>query len=217
MKKTDLVQTEKGTKELIMDAAIDLFSKWGYDKVSIREIAREVGIRESSIYNHYKGKEEIMDTVINYFITALAQADPFDVPIEVLLEKFGAEEFMKMGARSYLQNINTPRIAKIWRIISIELFRNDKVRIFFKSTMVEVPVAAWAETFRLMMELGYIRKCDTRLLAQEFFYHCIYLFFNYFIISFDETTTYDIFTEDMLKDLEPHIKFIFESVKVQEA
>ncbi|WP_424359170.1 TetR/AcrR family transcriptional regulator [Methanocella sp. MCL-LM] len=204
------------TKELIMDAAIDLFSKWGYDKVSIREIAREVGIRESSIYNHYKGKEELMDTIINYFISELSRMDPNELPMEALLEQYGPEGFMTMGAGAYLQRINTPRIAKIWRIISIELFRNDKVRAFFKSTMVEVPVAAWEQTFRKMMELGYIRECDTRLLAQEFFYHCIYLFFDYFIISFDDMT-YDTFTENMLKELEPHIKFIFNSVKIQEA
>lgn len=210
-------ETTVSTKELIMDAAIDLFAKWGYDKVSIREIAREVGIRESSIYNHYKGKEELMDTIINYFITELSRMDPNEMPMEALLEQFGAEGFMNMGAQAYLQRINTPRIAKIWRIISIELFRNDKVRTFFKSTMVEMPVAAWEQTFRRMMELGYIRQCDTRMLAQEFFYHCIYLFFDYFIISFDETKTYDIFTEGMLKELEPHIKFIFNSVKIQEA
>ena len=216
MKKSDLVQTEKGTKERILDAAIDLFAKWGYDNVSIREIAREVGIRESSIYNHYKGKEELMDTIIDYFITELTRADTFDVQMEVLLEKYGAEGFMSMGAQGYLQKINTPRIAKIWRIISIELFRNEKVRKFFKTTMVEVPVAAWEQTFRKMMELGYIRECDTRILATEFFYHCIYLYFDYFIIRFEETM-YDTFTDDMLKDLAPHIKFIFEAVKPKEA
>ena len=204
------------TKELIMDAAIDLFSKWGYDKVSIREIAREVGIRESSIYNHYKGKEEIMDTITDYFMAELARAAPFDVPMEDLLKQYGAEEFMRMGARGYLQMINTPRIAKIWRIIAIELFRNEKVRSFFKASMVEIPVASWQQTFDVMMKLGYIKECDTRLLAREFFYHCIYLFFDYFLISFDETT-YDTFTESMLKDLEPHIRFVFESVRVQEA
>ncbi len=216
MKNADLVQTEKGTKERILDAAIDLFANKGYDAVSIREIAREVSIRESSIYNHYKGKEELMDTITDYFISELTRADPFDVPMEDLLEKYGAEAFMNMGAQAYLHKINTPKIAKIWRIISIELFRNDKVRKFFKTTMVEVPVAAWEQTFRKMMELGYIRECDTRLLATEFFYHCIYLFFDYFIISFDEAT-YDTFTENMLKDLSPHISFVFEAVKPKEA
>ncbi|MGZ7095584.1 MAG: TetR/AcrR family transcriptional regulator, partial [Methanobacterium sp.] len=39
--------TEKSTKEKIFDVSIDLFSQRGFDAVSVREIAREVGIRES--------------------------------------------------------------------------------------------------------------------------------------------------------------------------
>ena len=48
-------------KEKIFHVSIDLFSKYGYDGVSIRKIASEVGIKESSIYNHYKSKESILD------------------------------------------------------------------------------------------------------------------------------------------------------------
>lgn len=38
------------TKDKIFDTALDLFSKKGYDSVSVRTIASEVGIKESSIY-----------------------------------------------------------------------------------------------------------------------------------------------------------------------
>ena len=59
---------KKPTKEKIFDVALDLFSQKGFDAVSVREIAREVGIRESSIYNHYKSKEAILDAIIDYLI-----------------------------------------------------------------------------------------------------------------------------------------------------
>lgn len=39
------------TKEKIVETALDLFSQRGYDGVSVRDIARAVGIRESSLYN----------------------------------------------------------------------------------------------------------------------------------------------------------------------
>lgn len=38
-----------GTKENIINSSLDLFSTGGYEAVSMREIARKVGIRESSI------------------------------------------------------------------------------------------------------------------------------------------------------------------------
>ena len=35
------------TKEKIFDVSLDLFSKKGYDSVSLREIAEEVGIKKA--------------------------------------------------------------------------------------------------------------------------------------------------------------------------
>ena len=53
------------TKDKIIDEALKMFSYRGYDSVSIREIARAVGIKESSIYNHFKSKEEILTTIVD--------------------------------------------------------------------------------------------------------------------------------------------------------
>ncbi len=41
-----------------------MFSIKGYDAVTIREIASEVGIKESSIYNHFKNKQDILNKII---------------------------------------------------------------------------------------------------------------------------------------------------------
>ncbi len=144
---------EKGTKEQILDAAIDLFSQKGYDAVSIRDIARAVGIRESSIYNHYKGKEAIMDSITSFFIAELSKYDLDEVPMEVLLEKYGPEGFMDFAGRTYLERIKDPRMEKIWRLISIELYRNKKMRDFFKTTMIALPLQSWEQTFQKMMDL----------------------------------------------------------------
>ncbi len=62
------VPGEKETKEKILDAAIDLFAARGYDHVSIRGIAAAVGIKESSIYKHYSGKDEILGKIFEYVL-----------------------------------------------------------------------------------------------------------------------------------------------------
>ena len=48
------------TAQEILDTALDLFAAQGFHGTSIREIAEEVGIRKSSIYNHFSSKEEIL-------------------------------------------------------------------------------------------------------------------------------------------------------------
>ncbi|MHA6346172.1 TetR family transcriptional regulator [Roseivivax sp. CAU 1761] len=48
------------TKAAIRDAARRLFTRFGYAGVSVRDIAAEVGIRPSAIYNHFASKHEIL-------------------------------------------------------------------------------------------------------------------------------------------------------------
>ena len=52
------------TKDKILLAALDLFSERGYDEASIDLIAEAVGIKGPSIYAHYKGKEDILNSLI---------------------------------------------------------------------------------------------------------------------------------------------------------
>lgn len=49
----------------IIYEALSLFSVKGYDAVTIREIAASVGIKESSIYNHFKNKRDILNKIID--------------------------------------------------------------------------------------------------------------------------------------------------------
>ena len=52
-----------GTKKKILDISLDLFSKYGYAQVSMEQIADAVGIKAPSVYKHYKGKQDIFDSI----------------------------------------------------------------------------------------------------------------------------------------------------------
>lgn len=68
---TEIVQT---TKEKIFFAAIELFAEKGYADTSVRDIAAKVGIKPSSLYNHFESKEELFSDV---FDTYLVRMDSF--------------------------------------------------------------------------------------------------------------------------------------------
>ncbi|MGZ7136453.1 MAG: TetR/AcrR family transcriptional regulator [Methanobacterium sp.] len=202
--------TEKSTKEKIFDVSIDLFSQRGFDAVSVREIAREVGIRESSIYNHYKSKEAILDAIIDYFMSELAQSGPPEEEMEKLMET--PELFFEVGARAFMERMSSPKTEKIWRIISIELYHNEKIRNFYKKTLLEDPIKTWGEIFTKMMEKGVIKQVDPEKMAYEYFYFAIYLFFEYFILKYDEEN--GIFMDVIWERLSNHAQFILEAIKI---
>ena len=51
-------------KEQIVEAARKLFTKYGYKKVSMDEIAKEAGVTKKTVYAYFKDKDELF----KYFI-----------------------------------------------------------------------------------------------------------------------------------------------------
>jgi AcrR family transcriptional regulator len=49
-----------GTRERILDIALDLFIEKGYDKTSLREIAEELGFSKAALYYHFASKDDIL-------------------------------------------------------------------------------------------------------------------------------------------------------------
>lgn len=49
----------------IKQAATRLFAGRGYHNTSMREIARELGMNQSSLYHYFKGKEDILFALLN--------------------------------------------------------------------------------------------------------------------------------------------------------
>ena len=53
------------TKERIVEEALTLFSVKGYKGTSVKDIAGAVGSKDSSIYKHFTGKQEILDAQLH--------------------------------------------------------------------------------------------------------------------------------------------------------
>lgn len=55
---------ELPTREAILDAAEVLFAERGVDGVAVRDLARELGLTPSSLYNHFPGKQALYEAVL---------------------------------------------------------------------------------------------------------------------------------------------------------
>ena len=94
----------KNTKEIIFETAVELFSERGYQGTSMRDLAAAIGIKGSSLYNHFPGKNAILDMILDYYVEGFKSAVPskdemeataarFSDPVELWV--YGIEEFFK--------------------------------------------------------------------------------------------------------------------------
>lgn len=50
-------------RQRILDAALDLLAEHGYDGMSLQMVADRVGLHKSSLFHHFKGKDELSQEV----------------------------------------------------------------------------------------------------------------------------------------------------------
>lgn len=54
-------------QEEIIETAMDLITKNGIEGLTIKNIARNIGISEAALYRHFNSKTEILLAILNYF------------------------------------------------------------------------------------------------------------------------------------------------------
>ena len=54
----------EGTKERILETALELFAQNGCIGTSMNDIARQLGFTKAALYKHYTSKQEILDKVV---------------------------------------------------------------------------------------------------------------------------------------------------------
>ena len=199
------------TKNKILDVSTDLFSEFGYDGVSIRQIAKNVGIRESSIYNHYPNKQAILNEILDSYIEEMMKDD---IPLSQadLNLDMGFDYFYKIGCDAYVSKLKNDRMMKITRLLFIESYHNDEIKNFLKDAIVKAPINGWIDLFKLMKSKNMIKQdCDESQLAESFFFYGMFLLYEHFIINYPEDDAK--FLDDFMERTYNHAKLIFDSVK----
>jgi AcrR family transcriptional regulator len=74
-----VVRPARGTRpsnrrELIIDAATDLFCRKGYGNVAMGDVAEAVAIGPSALYRHFRGKQDLLATVVGAALDTLDDA-----------------------------------------------------------------------------------------------------------------------------------------------
>ncbi len=194
----------KNTKERIFEVAVNLFSVKGFDGVSVRDIAEEVGIKASSLYNHYKNKEEMLNDIFDFFQNEIKKSRKPIKNLEENLKIKKPSEILFEHILNLWKDIS-PYVAKMSMIVFMEQFRNERAREFALNDIVTEPALFYADFFRKLQEKGIIKKeVEPEFLGYEI---------NYFLMALSiENNISHTLQENpyyVVEKLKKHIEFVF--------
>lgn len=150
----------------IMNAALKLFSKMGYEAVGVDLIASEVGMKGPSLYYYFKKKEDILDELINQ-LSKYYEANFVSVDNKRKYPE-SIDELIEISMKRVLFSIRDEKIIMTRKLLMIEQFRNKKLSEVATKHNLTVLIELYVNIFEHMMEAGIIKKEDPEILAFEF-------------------------------------------------
>jgi AcrR family transcriptional regulator len=161
-------EQEKSTRDRIFEAAVKLFAQKGYHGTSMRDLARAVGLKESSLYNHFPGKGTLLEAVLAY------QLEGFQAASAVLeeLEETGPSftdpmELWIAGAAAFIEKL-PPLTDTIGLILHNEMFLDEQCGRFVLHELFRVRKDLTEKLLRRMHAQGLIRSCDFPRTAAQY-------------------------------------------------
>lgn len=172
----------QGTRERILDAALELFAQKGYEAVTVSEIAQAVGIKAPSLYKHFAGKQQVFDCVVQrmqqrYAAFAAAQGLEGDDPVRAAQGYLEADlaSLCAAGRGLFLFFLHDPYASKCWKMMQVEQFKRPEAAQMFRAWNLSAPVAFQSQLFAAFMQKGRMRAMDPEVAALHFYAPVFYL------------------------------------------
>lgn len=172
------------TKELIIVKALELFSSRGYDSVSVRDIAHEVGVRESALYKHYKNKQAIFEAIIEMASCRVEEIyKELQIPnntsshVTKEYQEISVEQLGELSARLFHFYICDEVLAQYRRMLTIEQYRSSECQSRYQNQFINGFLNTCRKLFETFIENGMFKDVNPEVLALHF-YGPIYLLFQ---------------------------------------
>lgn len=153
------------TRDRILDETLTLFAENGYDGTSVEQIAEKVGIKAPSLYNHFKGKEDILNALIDLAEARYEEFFGSDKHIGKLPES--KDEFIQTALQKVSFTMRDPMIRKMRKFLVREQFRNDRFAEITTKHQLSGIQDMYTKIIEGMMSMGLFKEDDPELLATE--------------------------------------------------
>lgn len=114
-KQNEKIRNQK--KQLIMDAALELFAENGFHATSMSQVAKKAGVSKGLAYNYFESKQEILDEIIKTGFDSIYSH--FDLNQDGILTRDEFEHFIRNSFKGISKN------RKFWKLYSAIIMQSD--------------------------------------------------------------------------------------------
>ncbi|WP_312648664.1 TetR/AcrR family transcriptional regulator [Aminipila sp.] len=172
------------TKEAILLESLRLFSRRGYEAVSVRDIAKQLGITQGALYKHYSSKQDIFDSIVNRMRdNDLERAQMYELPEGSFLEMAEAygntqmEQIIHFTEAQFRYWTEDEFASSFRKMLTIEQYHNPEMNALYQQYLASGVVGYVEDLFREISQQRDRKWDNPKQLALEF-YAPIYMLMN---------------------------------------
>ena len=153
-------------KEEIIMATLRLASEKGLGVVSMNMIAESVGIKKPSLYNHFKSKDELIDSMYQYLRERAKEKTNVEINFSVF-ESMPINDILKTMVNNYITMNNESNVKMFYKVMYSErAISKVAAKIILSET--ERMINATKEIFLICEEKKLLKFEDVQLSATSF-------------------------------------------------
>ena len=143
-------------REQILGAATRVFAEKGFSRATTREVAREAGVSEGTIYNYFEDKEALLMAIMDKLNETERRADDFREGLAT-----DSQGFFEAYLRHRMDLIWENR--EIFRVVMSEMLVNAGLRERYMREVVEPTMRIGEENFQERVGQEKARATDASL------------------------------------------------------
>ena len=167
-----MARKDKGTKDLFLQKALELFAERGYKAVSVAQIAAEVGCTAPALYKHYQSKKDLFDAILEASNKGYEESME---KVHVNYDKHSEERESLIGMTEKeqvdtLKNLFLHTLTDEWakafrKLLMVEQFHMPGLAEIYNERYVYAQIRRHEVLFKVLIEEGVVREADPGALA----------------------------------------------------
>ncbi|MEL6439862.1 MAG: TetR/AcrR family transcriptional regulator [Cyanobacteria bacterium J06621_8] len=153
-------QTEEDKRTKILQAALRLFAKRGYDGTTTKDLAKSAGVAEGTLFRHFSNKKAILIEV--------ATAGWIDILTDLLTELSEMGSYKAVSQVISRRMLNMRENSDLLRVCFIEAQYHPELKQSIQTEVINKMTDVAEAFFETAMEKGVYRPMNPKIVAKVF-------------------------------------------------